>query len=82
MNEKRLFENSSAIDNTAGVFGRTIRDFSHKELEGVEPDYMFAILYDASLLNVRDLNELDFQDAIFAEKAGDAFEKYDDFKAH
>ena len=43
---------------------------------------MFAILYDASILNVRDLNELDFQDAIFAEKAGDAFEKYDDFKAH
>ena len=59
-----------------------MRDFEHKELDGTEPDYMFAILLDASMYNIRDLNEFNFQDAIFTEKAGDAFEKFDDFKAH
>lgn len=81
ISQKHLADNSTKIDNT-GVFGRTVRDFEHKELDDTEPDYMFKILFDASMYNIRDLNEFDFQDAIFTEKAGDAFEKFDDFKAH
>jgi hypothetical protein len=69
------------LDQT-DILGRTVKDFEHRELEGEEPDFMFAILFEASIENHQDDNDFDFKDAIFLEKAGDHFENFDDFKAH
>jgi hypothetical protein len=53
------------------------------ELDDVdEPDYMYAILFDASHENHWDDHDFDFDQVLFLEKKRDDFESFDEFKVH
>jgi hypothetical protein len=53
------------------------------ELDDVdEPDYMYAILFDASHENHWDDHDFDFDQVLFLEKKRDDFESFDEFKTH
>ena len=55
-----------------------LRNYQHLELDEVdEPDYMFAILFDASHENHWDDHDFDFDQVLFEERKRDDFENFD-----